>query len=187
MDLSIEDSKAVRSGAGLAVLVICLAIAFRCAIDCSLAMMNNSLTGTLLVVGYADDILDDMDRLRVDQRAFLSTGNDCFSDGIYESATSMLVDLDALEKLRLQSRALRGQILRVSDSVHSALDLVGRSNELEQSDGTSVALALLDGDANNSIEDARAGAVELKRLATDRILYRIQPSRILRYALAALF
>ena len=78
MDLSIEDSKVVRTGAGLAVLVICLAIAFRCAIDRSLAMVNKSLTGTLLVVGYADDILDDLDRKKIDQRAFLSTGNDCF-------------------------------------------------------------------------------------------------------------
>ncbi|MGO9057320.1 MAG: CHASE3 domain-containing protein [Candidatus Binataceae bacterium] len=188
MDLdSGEDSKIVRIASGLAVITICLAIGFRSALNRSLSKLGPSLKWGFAVVEQADDILDDLDRLRISQRAFLFTGEDRFSQSVIESATGLIEHVDALKDFPAQSPALRHQIMRLSHSVDWVLDTVGQSNDLQQSLGTAVALALLDEDGDHSIQDARLDAVELKKLVTSRVVDRVSIERKLRSVLDVLF
>ena len=167
MDLtSIEDSMSVRIAAGVAVTAICLAIGFRSALSLSLGKIVISLTRGVTVVEKVDDIVDDLDRLRVSQRAFLYTGEDRFAQGVIESATGLIENVSALKQLTAPSSALARQIARVSHSVDWALDLVGESNDLQHYFGTAAAVTLLDDDGDHSIGSAETAAMQLKKLAT---------------------
>ncbi len=184
---SAEDSNLLRLAAGAVLLIICLGTAFSLALDRTFSKVSNSLIGSFAVVEHADGIVDDLDRLRIDQRAFLSTGEDCYSEDIVESATQIINHLDALEQLPVHGQALRRQIARLSHSVHGALNMVGLSNNLQQHWGTAVALELLDEDGYNAIETARMDALAVKRLATDRAMHRVSVERKPRLVLDMLF
>ena len=188
MDLdSLEDSIVVKMAAGIAVIAICLAIGFRCALSRSLGKIDLSLTRGVTVVEHVDDILDDLDRLELSQRAFLHTGEDRFSEGVVESATDLLQHVDLLKQLPGQSAALSQQIAQMSHSVDSAMNLVGESNDLKHYFGTDAALALLDEAGDRSIQDAQWNAAKLKKLATARVLDRVRGERKLRAVLDVLF
>ncbi len=184
---SADDSNLLRLAAGAVLLIICLATAFSLALDRIFSKVSKSLVSSFAAVEHADDIVDDLDRLRIDQRAFLSTGEDCYSEDIIESATQIISHIDALEQLPVHGQALSRQIARLSDSVHSALNVVGLSNNLQQDWGTAAALALLDRDGYNAIETARMDAVEVRRLATDRAMHRVSVDRKPRSVLGTLF
>ncbi len=188
MDLdSAEDSTIVTMASGLAVIAICLAIGFRSALDRSLSKLSPSLERGFAVVEQADDILSDLDRLRISQRAFLFTDEDRFSQNVIDSATGLIEHVDALKQFPAPSPALRRQIARLSHSVDWVLDTVGQSNELQHSLGTAVALALLDADGDHSIQDAKLDAMELKKLVTNRVVDRVGIEHKLRSILDVLF
>jgi CHASE3 domain sensor protein len=188
MDLnSVEDSAIVRMAAGVALIAICLAIGFRSALSLSLGKVATSLTRGVTVVEKVDDIVDDLDRLRVSQRAFLCTGEDRFAQGVIESATELIENVGDLKQLTAPSSALARQIAHVSHSVDSALELVGESNDLQHYFGTDAAVTLLDDDGDHSIESAETDAIALKKLATSRVLERVRIEGKLRSVLEVVF
>ncbi len=188
MDLtSIEDSISVRMAAGVAVTAICLAIGFRSALSLSLGKFVTSLTRGVAVVEKVDDIVDDLDRLRVSQRAFLYTGEDRFAQGVIESATRLIENVGVLKQLTAPSSALARQIAHVSHSVDWALELVGESNDLQHYFGTAAAVTLLDDDGDHSIGSAEIDAMQLKKLATSRVLERVRIEGKLRSVLDVVF
>src|SRR5271156_3939862 len=114
MDLnSVEDSAIVRMTAGVALIAICLAIGFRSALSISLGKIAATLTRGVPVVEKVDDIVDDLDQLRVSQRAFLCTGEDRFAQGVIESATGLIENIGVLKQLTAPSSALARQIAHV--------------------------------------------------------------------------
>ena len=56
-----------------------------------------------------------------------------------------------------------------------ALDSLGKSNDLNESMGSGIAIALLDND--DSIDDAKRVAQELRRLVTDGVFDRVRTER----------
>ena len=188
MDLnSVEDSVIVRMAAGVAMIAICLAIGFRSALRLSLGEIVISLTRGVTVVEKVDDIVDDLDRLQVSQRAFLSTGEDRFSQGVIESATGLIENIGVLEQLTVPGSALGRQIARVSRSIDLAIELVGESNDLQHYFGTDAAVTLLDDDGDHSIESAETDAIQLKKLATAHVLERARAEGRLRSVLKVVF
>ena len=188
MDLnSAEDSNLVKAAAASAVVIICLAIGFGFALNRTLGLVGRSLTRGFIVVEHVDDLVDELDRLNVDQRALLATGGDRYSEGVAESVTGMLSHVSALQGLHFHDQALNLQIVRVSHSVNWVLDLVGQINDLQQLYGTQVAMALLDADGETSIQTAKMEAKQLKRLTTEHVMYRVRGERKLRSVLEVVF
>ncbi len=184
---SLEDSKLVKAAAGAAALLICAGIGLRLAFNRSLTEVRDSLARSFVVVEHVDGIVDDLDRLSIDQRALLSIGGDRFSEGVAESVTGIIAHVDALQQLRLRDPAMKRQIGRISQSVDWVLDLVGKSNDLQELFGVPVALALLDTEGDSSILAAKSEAMRLKNQATDQLLYGIGEQRELRSVLEVLF
>jgi CHASE3 domain sensor protein len=188
MDLnSAEDSISLKVAAAFAAAIICLGIGFGFALNRSLGQVGNSLTRGFVLVEHADELVDELDRLSIDQRALLSIGGDRYAEGVAESVTGMITEVNALEQLHVRDQDLERQITRLSNSVDWVLSLIGQTNDLQQSFGTEVALAVLDSDGDNSILAAKMDAMELKRLATDRVLYRVRIDRKLRSVLEVVF
>jgi CHASE3 domain sensor protein len=186
MDLvSAEDSKIVRMACGLAAAVICLSICFRFVLNHTLTKVTNSVTGSLIVVENCDALLDDLNRLNVNQRAYLATGDDWYSEKVAESVIEISTNLESLKQVSVRGESLRRRIRKLSGKIDWALASVEKSYDLQQTVGSGVAIALLDND--EAVDDAKMEAVSLKKLVTDGMLDRVQTERKIRSILEVLF
>jgi len=186
MDLtSAEDSKFIRVLAILAAAVICLSICFRFVLNHTLNRVNNSVTGGLIVVENVDSILDNLDRLNNNQRAYLSTGDDRFSEEVAESVIAISSNLEALKRISVKGEPLQRRITTLSHQIDWVLDAMEKTYEIQQSAGTAVAIALLDND--ESVTQAKMDAMSLKKLATDGMFDRVRTERRMRSVLDVLF
>ncbi len=172
-------------GLGLALVLICLAIGFHYAINRTLTKVNDSLTGGFLVVEHVDAIVDDLDRLTLNQRAFLGTGDERFSQDVVESAMGIERQSGLTESVKTRGPRVKGAITKLERAVAWALDSLGKSNDLNQSMGSGVAIALLDND--DSIDDAKRVAQELRREVTDGVFDRVRHERKMKAILDVLF
>jgi len=170
---------------GLAAVVICLSICFRFVLNHTLSKVTNSVTGGLIVVENVDSILDSLDRLNMSQRAFLSTGDDRYSEEVAESVIGISVNLEALKRIRVKGEPLRRRVTELSHEIDWELALVEKSYELRQNFGPEVAIALLDND--DAFADAKLDAAALKKAATDGMFDRVETEGKLRAILHVLF
>jgi hypothetical protein len=67
------------------------------------------------------------------------------------------------------------ELTRLERSIDWALDSLGKSNDLNQTRGSGIAIALLDND--DSIADARSVAQELRKEVTDGVFDRFRSQR----------
>ncbi len=186
MDLTFaEDSRIVRMMCVLAAAVICLAISFRFVLNQTLATVTNSVTGGLIVVENVDSILDNLDRLNINQRAFLSTGDDRFSEEVAESVIGISTNLESLKQISVNGEPLQRRVGKLSHRIDWALESVEKTYELQQSFGAGVAIALLDND--DAVTEAKIEALSLKKLATDGMFDRVRTQRKMRSVLEVLF
>lgn len=186
MDLvSAEDSKIVRMFCVLAASVICLSICFRFVLDHTLNKVTNSVTASLIVVENCDAILDALDRLNINQRAFLSTADERYSEAVAESVISISTNLESLKQISVRGESLRLRVHKLSGKIDYALASIEKSYELKQTVGSAVAIALIDND--EALEEAKAEAMGLKKLATDGMLNRFETQRKFRSILEVLF
>jgi CHASE3 domain sensor protein len=187
MDLTeAEDSKIIRTLGILAAVIICLSIGFRLVLNHSLARVTNSVTAGLIVVENVDSILDNLDRLSMNQRAYLATGDDRYSEQIAESVMAISTDLEALKQVSVKGEPLRRQwVTRLSQRIDWALDSVQQTYELKRLSGAEVAIVLLDNDV--AIDEARMEASELKKVATDGMFDRMENERTTDSILHVLF
>ncbi|HEY2106480.1 MAG TPA: hypothetical protein VGH29_11880 [Candidatus Binataceae bacterium] len=58
--------------------------------------MNDSFARRLMIQGELDDLTSIVDRLSIDQQAFMSTGDDRFQDGVYASIVTLDRRLEGL-------------------------------------------------------------------------------------------
>jgi CHASE3 domain sensor protein len=184
-----EDSKIVRTLCGLALVGLCLTVGFRFAfnhtLNHTLTKVSDSLTGGLEVVEHADGILDDLDRLNINQRAYLATGDERFSEDVVESVIGIRSHLESLEQFGGKGPQFRDRVEELHHKVDWVLNAVGKSNELQQSAGVAVAMALLDDD--DSIGDAKLDAIALKKWATEGVFDRVRRERKAHSVLEVLF
>ncbi len=186
MDLSSgEDSATVRIGSGLALVALCLAIGFHYALNRALTRVGASMNGAFLVVDDVDSILDGLDRLSLNQRFFLRTGDLRFSQDVYESITRIQRHMDSLRSVAQKGNRLRGPIAKLARAIDWALDSLRRSNDLEKSEGSAEAIALLDKD--ESIAEAEKEAEQLRKLATEGVFDRVRTERKMKSILDVLF
>jgi CHASE3 domain sensor protein len=172
MDLTTaEDSKIVRIACGLALATVCLALCSRLALNHTFVEVRCSVVGGLTVVEKIDSITDNLDRLTMNQRAFLLTGDDRFAVGVAESVMVMSFDLDTLERIPT-STLLQSYIAVLSHRIDLTLDSIRKSYELQRHLGAGAAIALLDSDA--AADDAKQEAFSLKRAATDGMFDHVQ-------------
>ncbi len=170
-----EDSEIVRFGFCLALVSLCLGIGFQYAFDRALSRVGESMNGAFVVLTDADLIVDGLDRLSLNKRSFIRTGDLRFSDGVYESVTLIQRQMDSLRQVAKKNSRLRDPVARLDQAVDWALASLRRSNEAEKSDGPAAAIALLDRD--ESIAEARTDAQQLRKLATDDAFKRIRTER----------
>ncbi len=186
MDLgSGAPSATVRIGSGLALVVLCLGIGFHCALNRALTRVGDSMNGGFLVVNDVDSIMDGLDRLSLNQRSFLRTGDLRFSQDVYESITRIQRHMDSLRQIAQKGSRLRGPIAKLDRAIDCALDSLGRSNELEKSEGSAQAIKLLDKD--ESIAEAAKEAEQLRKLATEGMFDRVRTERRMTAVLDVLF
>lgn len=182
---SAEDSWIIRAGCALALVAVCLASGFHYVMNRTLNKVNNSVTGGFLVVDHVDAIVDGLDRLTLNQRAFLGTGDERFSQDVVESVMGIERHMDSLGQLKIPDPRLRIVISKLEHSVEWALDSLGKSNDLNQTMGSGIAIALLDND--ESIADAKMVAQELRKAATDGVFDRVRTERKMKAILDVLF
>ena len=175
----------VKVGCALVLVAVCLAIGFHYAFNRTLTKVNASVTGGFLVVDHVDAIVDNLDRLTLNQRAFLGTGDERFSQDVVESIMGIERNLDSLEQLKNRSPRLRLDITKLERSIGWAFDSLGKSNDLNQTLGSGIAIALLDND--DSIADAKLVAQELRKEVTDGVFDRFRTQRRMRAILDILF
>lgn len=169
----------------LAAAIICLSICFRFVLNHTLTKVTNSMTGSLIVVENCDSLLDDLDRLNVNQRAYLSTGDDRYSEEVAESVIEISSNLESLKHVSVRGESLRLRVRKLSGKIDWALASVEKSYDLQQTVGSGVAIALLDND--EALDDAKMEVVSLKKLATDGMLDRVQTERKISSILEVLF
>jgi CHASE3 domain sensor protein len=181
-----EDSKIIRMTAGLVVAVICLSIGFGLVLDRSLNRVSRSVTANLIVVENVDSMVDNLDRLNMNQRAFLSTGDDRYSEEIAESVMAISASLEALKQVSINGEPLRQRwVSRLSQRVDWALGSVEKTYEMKRLAGAEVAIVLLDNDI--TVEEAKMEALSLKRQATDGMFDRVESQEKMRSILQVLF
>ncbi|MGO9056838.1 MAG: CHASE3 domain-containing protein [Candidatus Binataceae bacterium] len=186
MDLnSAEDSKTVKAMLGVTVVVICLGIGFHHALKRSLMRVSDSFIGGLTVVDHVDSIVNQLDRLTIDQRAFLSTGDDRFSENVVESIMGIDRNLESLEVAANKDPRLRSPVAELSHSINWVMDSMGKSFQIQQTSGAAVAIALLDDDP--SVDGAKGEARRLRAVATDDVFDRVRSESRMRSILNVLF
>ncbi len=154
MDLtSAEDSKIVRLLCGVMAAAICLSICFRYVLNHTLNQVTRSVTGGLIVVENVDSILDNLDRLNYNQRAYLSTGDDRFSEEVAQSVIGISASLESLKQITINGEPLQRRLTRLSHRIDWALDSVEKTYDLRQNFGSAVAIALLDND--DALDEAK--------------------------------
>lgn len=186
MDLSsAEDSKMVKLMCGLAAAVICLSICFCFVLNHALTTVTNSVTGGLIVVENVDAIVDNLDRLNINQRAFLSTGDDRYSEEVAESVIAISTNLESLKQIWMKGEPLQRRVMKLSRQIDWALESVEKTYELQQNVSPAVAIAMLDND--DAMIEAKMQAQALKKAATDGMFDRVETERKLRAVLQVLF
>jgi CHASE3 domain sensor protein len=170
-----EDSEIVRLGFGLALVTLCLAIGFQYVLDRALTRVRESMNCAFEVLTDADVILDGLDRLSLDQRAFIRTGDLRFSQDLAESVMVIQSHMDFLRQVGRKASRLRDPVARLDRAVDWALVSLRKSNEVEKSEGPAAAIASLNND--ESIDEARNEAQQLRKLVTDGAFERVRTER----------
>jgi hypothetical protein len=144
------------------------------AYDRNLATVSDSFTRGFMLLGRLGTIVDALDRLGVDQRAFLSTGDERFQDGVIENAESLEINMDMLNTLAAANESQR-PLISLSRSIKDVLDLVGESDGIRERSSPAAA------DFFDSKEDvvslAKWQADQLRIEVTRSMSVRIQKAR----------
>jgi hypothetical protein len=126
---------------GLALAVIWGMMSLRDAYERSLAKVDICFSQGFMVVGRLDAIAGALDRLKVDQQAFLSTGDGRFLQDVWESARSLQDNVSWLNSIAAGNGLPRAPLTRMSGAIKQVLDLVGASYDVRDMRGRPAARA----------------------------------------------
>jgi CHASE3 domain sensor protein len=168
-----------RAGSiGLAVLlmfswgVITLAHAY----SRSLGDMNDSFKQGLSAIYALDEITGTVDRIGVDQRAFLSTGQHRFEESLWIATEGMDRPMEMLRSITSRDAEQQARTMRLFAAVRHLLDCVARSYEIRDARGRRAAMVYFDG-CEDAVADANAQAGELKSVIIANVSGRILNAR----------
>jgi CHASE3 domain sensor protein len=172
MDWILEKSPWMSSVLGCVLVFAWGVMSLAHAYEQSLAKVNDSFDEGFMVVGQIGTILSSLDRLTVDQRAFLSTGETRFQDGVVESAETLELDADKLNTMAASSGLLRAPLIGLSASIQQILASVGESDKIRDARGTNAAVSFFDSkEPAMSLAQGRADhlRIEISRRVAERI------------------
>ena len=152
--------------------VISLAHAY----DRNLTKVNDSFTQGCIVTGRLGAILDALDRLSVDQQAFLSTGDGRFQDGVIESAETLELNIDMLNAQAAKSKSPPPLLSGLSDSIRQVLDSVGESDNIRDARSPTAAAAFFES-KDTAISLAKWQANQLRVETTRSMSARVRQAR----------
>jgi CHASE3 domain sensor protein len=137
--------------------------------------MKDSFARRLMIQGELDDLTSTVDRLSIDQQAFMSTGDDRFQDGVYASIVTLDRRLAGLNASMAGNAVQRARLVRLSAAIKQVVDAVAQSYEVKDARGAAAALAFLDtNDAAISAAKSRAAELssEMARDLSNQIIAR---------------
>jgi CHASE3 domain sensor protein len=169
---SAEDTKLVGLICGLVVVIACLSIGVHHEFKRILAQVSDALVGSLVIVEHVDNIVNQLDRLTTNERAFLSTGDDRCSQRVGESIMGINLNLEYLEVAATKDRRLSAAVNKLSQSINIVMDSMGQLFQVQKMAGAAVAIAYLDDDI--SVDCAKDYAAQLRRLATECLFVRVR-------------
>ncbi len=143
------------------------------------------MTGGLSLIENIDSIINNLDRLSMNQRAFLYTGDEGFAAGVAESVLAISNNLTSIKQISVNDEPLQRKATILSHSIDWALESIEKAYDLQQHFGSGPAIALLDHD--DAVEDAKEEALSLKKVATDGMFDRVRTEREVRSILEELF
>jgi hypothetical protein len=135
------------------------------AYDLSLATVSDSFTHGFMLLGSLGTIDDALDRIAVDQRAFLATGDERFQDGVIENAESLEINIDMLNALAAADKSQR-PLASLSQSITQVLDLVGKSDGIREHSSASA----------TAFFDSKEGAIALAEWQAEQLRVEITRS-----------
>jgi hypothetical protein len=142
----------------------------------SLASVDNFFTQGSMIMEGLGGVSDDLDRLGIDQRAFLSTGDLQFQDGVIESTEALLLHMSRLQSLAVKNRLQRSPLADLQLGVDRALGSVGESDAIAARRGRAAAIEFF-ADREAAIWEARAQADHLRAMVSESISNRIRNAR----------
>ncbi|HKD68865.1 MAG TPA: hypothetical protein VKB84_18620 [Candidatus Binataceae bacterium] len=151
----------VTIGVAAALLITWSAMTVSNAYSQSMAAMNDSFNRGLSAVYLLDDVRNNVDRISIDQRAFLSTTDLRFLDGVWSSALNLDRHLEAISALAGTDGEQRAGAARLSGATRQVLECVARSYDIRDVRGSRAALAFFDAH-EDVISEAKAQADQLK-------------------------
>jgi CHASE3 domain sensor protein len=149
---------------GLTLVFVWGVISLAHAYDRSLAEMKDSFAQGFMLVERLGGVLDTLARVRTDQQAFLSTGDDRFQDEVVGGAETLAVDISVLHSMAAPNEAERPLLIGLSRSIAKVLDAVAESDDLMERRGKADAIAFF---------DAQDAAVALARWQAERLRIQI--------------
>ena len=176
MDWSLEKYPWLSLLPGFALVFVWGVISLGHAYDRNLTKMKDSVDQGFMLVGRLDGALDALARLRVDQQAFLSTGDERFQDGVIESVETLTIDIAVLNSLAAKNKSERALLFSLSRSIEQVLGSVGESDHIMELRGKAEAVAFFDSQ-EDSIPDAKGQAEQLRIQIAGRISDRIRTPR----------
>jgi CHASE3 domain sensor protein len=144
MDWSSEKSPWMSLGLGFALVFAWGVMSLAHAYDRSLAKVNESFAQGFMVVDQLGAILSALDRLSVDQRAFLSTGEGRFQDGVIQSVETLQLDLDKLNSTAAIVNLPRAPLAKLSNSISQVLAAMGESDRIRAARSAAAGVAFFD-------------------------------------------
>jgi hypothetical protein len=131
------------------------------AYNSSLERMNDSFSRALTIASLLDETISDLDHLSLNQQASLSTGNERFHDGVWESALALENNLGWLDDAGAKAGLPRAELVGLRAAVDQALKMMAKSYDVRDARGKTAALAFYDTN-DTAICAAKAQASEVR-------------------------
>jgi hypothetical protein len=128
---------------GFALLVVWGVVSLAHAYDRGLAKVNDSFTNGFRVEEQLGATIEALTQLSIDQKAFLSTGDKRFQDGVIESAQTLQLDMYMLE-LEYRTKLQRPLLNSLSRSIDLVLGSVANSDDIRDVRGRLAAITFFD-------------------------------------------
>jgi hypothetical protein len=180
-----EESRITRLVIGFALVALCIGIGVHALLVHGLERLGDSMTESDMVVENVDEVVDDLNRLDISMRAFLSAGDGRFSDDVVLNVTELEVHMESLLQLPIKRQRLKRGIGKLTDMVKLALDSAGSADQIRHLPNNGSEVCSLD--RSSSLECARIEAAQLKDEARENVFTVLRTERTTKSLLELLF
>lgn len=186
MDWSSEKYPWLSLWLGIALVFAWGVMSLAQAYDRSIATVSDSFNHGFMLLSRVEAVIDALNRLGVEQRAFLSTGDENFQDPVIESAEALEIDMDILHSLTTADGPQYSLLTALPQSISRVLDLVGESDSIRDAHGGAAAAAFFQS-RDDTLAFAKCQAEQLKIEITRGMSERIRKARDSKVLFEAIF